>query len=82
MSSGRAAHTRSRRDDEVFALRGQLVPFPQSRSLGPLKWRTVRLASYAILALIVIGAFVEFMFGDYLRETNAPRPGTVRTGSS
>lgn len=54
-------------DDESIEKRGQLLLFPDRRAFGPLSWRTVRIASMAILLMILSGALIQLFLGHSLR---------------
>ena len=68
METGRAPQKGPGDEHRPARPQGQIVPFPERRSFGPLSWRVVRLASLVVLVLILIGAVVEVFFGHYLRE--------------
>jgi len=61
--------------------RGQLLPFPESRSFGPFSWRTVKAASFAVLLLLLSGALLQLFLVHALREGHAARPDTARVPS-
>ena len=48
--------------------RGQIILFPDRRSFGPFSWRTIRIASFTILVLLLSGALLELFLGRGPRE--------------
>lgn len=63
-------------DAESLEKRGELVLFPDRRSFGPLSWRTVRIASLAVLLMILSGALFQLFLGHSLRQIRSPAPTT------
>jgi hypothetical protein len=61
--------------------RGQLLPFPDKRSFGPLRWRTVKIASLAVLLLLLTGAVLQLVIEHALRDGAHARPDTARVPS-
>jgi hypothetical protein len=61
--------------------RGQLLAFPETRSFGPFRWRTVKIASFAVLILLLSGALLQLFLVHALREGSASRPDTARVPS-
>ena len=61
--------------------RGQLLAFPERRSFGPLRWRTVKIASLAVLLLLLTGAVLQMVFEHALRDGGQARPDAARVPS-
>ena len=61
--------------------RGQLLYFPDRRSFGPLSWRTVRIASLAVLVLLLSGALLELFLLRTLREVRPESRNVARVPS-
>ena len=60
---------------------GRLLPFPERRSFGPFRWRTVKIASLAVLILLLSGAVLQLFFSHALRDANQARPATAKAPS-
>lgn len=61
--------------------RGQLLAFPERRSFGPFRWRTVKIASFAVLILLLSGAVLQLFLSHALHEGSVARPDTSRVPS-
>lgn len=61
--------------------RGQLLAFPERRSFGPFRWRTVKIASLAVLILLLSGALLQLFIVHALREGSASHPDTAKVPS-
>lgn len=61
--------------------RGQLLYFPDRRALGPLSWRTVRIASLAVLVLLLSGALLELFLLRTLRDVHSESRNVARVPS-
>lgn len=61
--------------------RGQLLAFPERRSFGPFRWRTVKIASFAVLLLLLSGALLQLFIVHALREGSVSRPDTAKVPS-
>src|SRR2546425_5083605 len=61
--------------------RGQLIIFPDRRSFGPFRWRTVKIASFAVLVLMLSGFLLQLFLQHALRDARPASPNTARVPS-
>jgi hypothetical protein len=61
--------------------RGQLLAFPERRTFGPFRWRTVKIASFAVLILLLSGALLQLVLVHALREGSASRLDAAKVPS-
>ena len=61
--------------------RGEIILFPDRRTFGPLSWRTVRIASMVILALVLAGALIQMFLWRTLRDAHPASPSASRLPS-
>ena len=61
-------------DDDASERGARVVPFPETRSFGPLRWRTIRIASLAVVILLLVGALFEIFLFKILRD---PQPASA-----
>ena len=81
MASQSAPRRGSGRRSTLPEQRGKLLLFPERRSFGPFRWRTVKIASLAVLILLLCGAVLQLFLAHALREGRIARPDAARVPS-
>jgi hypothetical protein len=81
MASQSAPRSGSGRRPTSPEQRGKLLVFPERRSFGPFSWRTVKIASLAVLILLLSGALLQLFLVHALREGSVSRPDTAKVPS-
>jgi len=81
MASQSAPRSGSGRRPTLPDKRGQLLFFPEHRSFGPFRWRTVKIASLAVLILLLSGSLLQLFLVHALREGSVAQPDTAKVPS-
>lgn len=69
-------------EEEAGERGGRVVRFPDSRSFGPLRWRTIRVASLAVVILLIAGALLEIFLLRAWRDTRPVPADAARVPGS
>jgi len=81
MASQSAPRSGSGRRPTPPEQRGRLLVFPERRSFGPFRWRTVKIASLAVLILLLSGALLQLLLAHALHEGRVSSPDAARVPS-